>query len=225
MRPGFEEAYRTGEYHQEVFSFDPFVEDVLARQRARKLQRLVSPDDSVLEYGVGTALNLRYLACDSRTGCDVCGSSREYCRRYGIEYVAELRDLQGRTFSVVLCHHVLEHLRDPLGTVCELKSALSPEGRLILYVPLETGRRYRRCRRNDRNRHLYSWNCQSLANLVAAAGLKPASVRARPYGYEQRLAPVAKLGMPTYRAALALARLLVPCDEVELVAKAAQSET
>lgn len=213
-----ESKYRSGQYHRQVFSADPFVEDVLARQRAGKLGRLIAPEDTVFEYGVGTGLNLRYLSCRRRVGYDVSEVAADYCRRYDIEHVADLADLKGQRFSVVLCHHVLEHTTDPLGTLQQLGGLLAPDGRLVLYVPLETGRRYRRYRPGDPNLHLFSWNCLTLGNLVAAAGLAVAQARVRGYGYEQRLARLARLGMPLYRLALRGARLLIPCDEIELVA-------
>jgi len=215
----FEREYRTGRYHGGVFSADPFVQDVLARQRARKLRRLIGPGQTVFEYGVGTALNLRYLACARRVGHDISEDAAELCRRFDIEYVADLDQLRGQRFSVVLCHHVLEHVPQPLGTLEALKEYLGPEGRLIVYVPFERGRRYRRYRPGDPNLHLFSWNCLTLGNLVTAAGLVVERARVRPYGYEQRLAPLAKAGMGTYRLALWLLRLVRPCDEIELVAR------
>lgn len=212
--------YRSGEYHREVFSADPFVAEAVARQRARKLSRVIAPEDTVFEYGVGTGLNLRFLTCRRRVGYDVSESAGEHCRQFGIEHVADLADLAGETFSVVLCHHVLEHTADPVGTLRELGRCLSPDGRLIVYVPFEFNRRYRRYWPDDPNRHLFSWNCLTLGNLVSAAGFTVTRAAVHGYGYEQRLARLARLGMGLYRLALAAARLLRPCDEVELIAAA-----
>ena len=217
-REPLEETYRSGRYHAAVFSDDPFVQDVLARQRAHKLQRLIHPEDTVFEYGVGTALNLRYLPCARRVGCDLSEGSAECCERFDIEYVSDPDQLAADRFRVVLCHHVLEHVPHPLATLEALRRLLAPEGRLILYVPLELGRRYRRYRPDDPNLHLFSWNCTTLGNLVTAAGLAVQQARVRPYGYEQRLARFAKAGMGVYRLALCLARLFRPCDEIEMVA-------
>jgi SAM-dependent methyltransferase len=216
---GLQRAYRTGRYHARVFSAEPFVQDVLARRRARKLQRLIAPGETVFEYGVGTGLNLRHLPCAERVGYDISDAAAGSCREFGIEHVTDLSQLGRRRFSVVLCHHVLEHVPDPLATLETLGGLVANGGWLILYVPFECTRRYRRYHPDDPNRHLFSWNCLTLGNLVAAAGMTVERVGVRAYGYEQRLARLAKAGMATYRLALWLARLLRPCDEIELVAR------
>ncbi len=93
-------------------------------------------------------------------------------------------------------------------------------GRLLLYVPFEVNRRYRRYRPGDPNRHLFSWNALTLGNLAAEAGLAVERVRIRPFGYEQRLAKLTRFGWPVYRLVLWAARLIRPCDEIELIARA-----
>lgn len=218
------DAYLTGVYHRAVFSADPFVMEVLARRRTRKLQRLIRPEDSVFEYGVGTGLNLRFLDCRRRVGYDVSPASADHCRRFGIEPAADLAELDGQHFDVVLCHHVLEHLTDPLAALRTLQPLVAPSGRLLLYAPYEFNRRCRRYRPGDPNRHLFSWNGLTLGNLVTAAGFVVERTRLRAYGYEQRLAKFAKAGRATYRLALRLANLLRPCREIELVATCASSQ-
>jgi len=219
---GLGQEYRTGRYHECVFSAEPFVQDVLARRRAGKLQRLIGPGETVFEYGVGTALNLRHLRCARRVGYDISEAAADVCGQYGIEHVGDLNQLEDQRFDVVLCHHVLEHVPQPLRTLETLRGLVATGGRLILYVPLESGRRYRRYRPDDPNHHLFSWNCLTLGNLVTAAGLTVESARIRPYGYEQRLASLAKAGRAMYGLALWLARLFRPCDEIELIAKPCQ---
>ncbi len=213
-------SYEHGPYQSQVHSTDPHAQDVLAGMRARKLQPLIGPDDTVFEFGVGTALNLRHLRCRRKVGHDLSDVSQACCQQHGIEFVRDLADMKDQKFSVVLCHHTLEHVPDPFETLGRLKVMLEPGGRLLLFVPYEFNRRYRRYWPGDPNHHLFSWNALTCGNLVAAAGLDVEQVKLRPYGYQQRLAPLAKWGMPLYHAALWVAGRLRPCDEIQIVARA-----
>jgi glycosyltransferase involved in cell wall biosynthesis/phospholipid N-methyltransferase len=54
--------------------------------------------------------------------------------RIGLEEAACFDAWQGR-FDTVVCLNVLEHVRDPLAALRNMRSALAPGGRLVLYVP------------------------------------------------------------------------------------------
>jgi hypothetical protein len=79
-----EELYRGGHgeaYHRLKHSFDRSVYSAVARNRARKFQPLVRTDDSVLEYGVGTGLNLIALVCRARAGYDLSAAGRRILQK------------------------------------------------------------------------------------------------------------------------------------------------
>jgi glycosyltransferase involved in cell wall biosynthesis len=42
-------------------------------------------------------------------------------------------------FDTVICLNVLEHVRDPLGALANMRNALAPGGRLVVYVPAHPG--------------------------------------------------------------------------------------
>ncbi len=212
------EAYRDGSYHAAVFDDDPFVSSVLAERRARKLARWIRPTDNVFEFGVGTALNLRALKCAARAGCDPGPAAAQRCAEFDIEFVADLEALSGRQFDVVLCHHVLEHVTDPMAVLRQMRPHLKPGGCLVLVVPYEFNRRYRRWWPGEPNRHLFAWNALTLGNLVTEAGFSVNESGIGAYGYEQRLAPLARFGRPLYEAGIWLANRLRPCLEIRLIA-------
>jgi SAM-dependent methyltransferase len=194
------------------------VSAIVARERARKLQPFVRAEDAVFEYGVGTGLNLRFMTCRRRIGYDVSHAGRAACEAAGIEFVEDLSEVP-RGMSVAICHHVLEHVPDPLECLGQLRDILAVGGRLIMCVPFETFASYRRYVPGDPNHHLYSWNALTLGNLATAAGFSVTDARVRPFGYEQRLAPLAQYaGMWAYRGGLAIVRTLHPADEVFLQA-------
>jgi SAM-dependent methyltransferase len=141
-------------------------------------------------------------------------NSRTLCEQCGIEFIPHIHGL-GRTFDVVLAHHVLEHVDDPLTTLQSLRPLLAPGGRLLIFVPLERGRKFVR---GEPNMHLYAWTPQTLGNLVERAGFTVASIRVAGYGYEQRLAPLARVSLWAYELALRCAWLVKPCEEIQLEA-------
>jgi SAM-dependent methyltransferase len=216
---GVSDDYRDGAYHERLFASDPFVQDVIAHERAHKLAAHIRRDHSVFELGVGKVLNLRFLPARERVGSDPYRGAAELCASFGVEFVSQPTDLKDRTFDIVLCHHVLEHVVDPMATLVSLRSLVARDGRLLLYVPLEFNRRYRRWWPNEPNRHLFSWNALTLGNLVTAAGFTVERVRIRAYGYEQRLGRIARFNAAVFKAALWAARRVRPSHEIELVAR------
>jgi SAM-dependent methyltransferase len=195
------------------------VRATIARNRALKLQPLIGAQDRLLEYGVGIGLNLRDLRCRERVGYDLSGYGREACEAEGIAFTDDLESLSGRQFDTVLCHHVLEHVPCPLETLQVIRGLLAPGGRLILVVPFERGRRFRRYAAGDIDRHLYSWHPLALGNLLDEAGMAVSSISLGPTGAEQRLAPLARAGFATYRLGMWVLRLLVPMKEIIALAQ------
>ena len=85
---------------------------------------------------------------------------------------------------------------------------------MLIFVPFETRRRYRRFESGDPNHHLFSWNAQSLGNLLSRTGLVLEDLAVGPFGYERRLAPLARFGAPLYHLGLRALRRLRPEDEL-----------
>jgi hypothetical protein len=93
---------------------------------------------------------------------------------------------------------------------------------LLLYVPYEKERRYRAFDPQEINHHLYSWNVQSLGNLVTANGFEIVSARTRRFGYERRAADLAYrlgLGEIGFRWINDAALRILPAEEVEMIAR------
>ena len=209
-------AYRgaAGATYFQTLDADALTHAVVARERARKVQPFVHADDRVLEYGVGSGYNLRFLRCRERWGFDLNDAGRAACHAAGIRFETDAGRLPLAAFDVVLCHHVLEHVPDPLHTIQTLTSLVRHGGTVLLFVPFETRRRYRRHDADDPNHHLFSWNAQSLGNLLARSDLHLESIGVRAFSYERRLAPLARLGTPVYRLGLGVLRRVRREDEL-----------
>lgn len=206
------------DYHHTTHNTDSFVYEVVSHERAHKLQPFIRPEDEVLEFGAGIGLNIVHLQCKRRVAYELSDIGRTLCESAGVEYVTDLGMLVSQSFSVIICHHVLEHVPDPFEVLGQILSYLKPGGRLLLYVPFERLARHREYKPGDPNQHLFSWNALSLGNLVAATGFQVSLVRIQPFGYEQRLAFLTKYHPGLYRLGLGLVRKLRPTDEVFLLA-------
>ena len=191
------------------------------RVRTKMFQPHVAPDAVVLEWGCGAGWNLAGLSCRRRVGHDVTPDLAGTVQSLGIEFVLDPAKLPSNAFDVVICHHVLEHLPDPLTALEGFHRLLRPGGRLLLAVPFEKERRYRRFVPEEPNHHLYSWNVQTLGNLLRVAGWECRSLGLRDYGYERiaaRWATRLRLGEPGFALVRRLVHLIEPIEEISGVA-------
>ena len=209
------------QYHGTKRSIPPAALPWVYRVRTRMFQPHVPPDANVLEWGCGAGWNLAGLTCARRVGHDVTPDLADTVRALGIEFVLDPATLPSNGFDVVICHHVLEHLPDPCATLEGFHRFLRPGGRLLLAVPFEKERRYRRFDSEEPNHHLYSWNVQTLGNLLRLAGWECRSLGLRDYGYERiaaRWSTRLHLGEPGFALVRRLVHLIEPIEEIAVVA-------
>jgi SAM-dependent methyltransferase len=193
----------------------------VAALRARKFAPLVGADDVVLEYGVGSGWNLAALNCRRKIGFDVADFLEPSLRALGIEFVAGTRVLPDAVADAVICHHTLEHVLHPPDVLEEIRRLLKPAGRLLLYVPFEREGQYEHFRPAEPNHHLYSWNVQTLGNLVEEAGFQVSKAGIGEFGYSRFAAAWAAklhLGEAGFRGLRRLMHLIQPAFEVRLLA-------
>jgi SAM-dependent methyltransferase len=229
MTRGFEDkveqryqAEQGARYHRDKRGIPESAYPWIAALRARKIQPQVAPADTVLEYGVGTGWNLAALQCQRRLGFDLAESVAPILAQHGIEFIGTTAALAEGSVDVCLCHHVLEHTPLPPQALADIARLLCPGGKLLLFVPYEKERRYRRYDASEPNHHLYSWNVQTLGNLVAAAGFEILEARIGRFGYD-RFAGVGaarlRLGARGFRWIRRGLHLVRPLCEVRIVAR------
>lgn len=209
-------------YHRAKHVVPDAVYRWVSRLRAEKIGPLVRPEDTVLEYGVGNGWNLAALRCRARIGFDLSEHLEPVVVSHGIRFVGDIATVADASIDVVICHHVLEHTAVPPQVLHEIRRVLRPEGKLLLFVPYECGRRSRHVDLQDPNRHLYSWNVQTLGNLVADTGFHVSSAGLARFGYDRFAGILAErlhLGERGFRFVRGMMHLFLPVFEVRIVAE------
>jgi SAM-dependent methyltransferase len=157
----------------------------VSRLRGEKFSSYVRQDDVVLEYGVGAGWNLATLQCKRKLGFDVTDLLAPSLSQAGIESVADIKSIATSSVDVVICHHTLEHVMQPVQVLGEIQRVLRPTGKLLLFVPHEREKKYKHFKRDEPNHHLYSWNTQTLGNLAEEAGFQVSEAGVKRYGYDR----------------------------------------
>jgi SAM-dependent methyltransferase len=193
----------------------------VTRLRAEKLARFVKATDVVFEYGAGFGWNLAHLNCRRKLAFDLEDLLPPAIRAAGVEFVADVKTMADGSVNVAVCHHALEHVMQPTAVLEELHRLLAADGRLLLFVPFERRRKYARFDANEPNHHLYSWNVQTLGNLVEESGFRVAEAGTGLYGYDRFAAAWAvrtRLGEAGFRGLRRFLNMLRPEREVRIVA-------
>ncbi|MGI8966290.1 MAG: class I SAM-dependent methyltransferase [Limisphaerales bacterium] len=212
----------SAKYHLDKRSIPAQALPWICELRAKKFQPHVSPDSVVFEYGVGYGWNLAHLSCRRKIGCDISPLLETEVQKLDIEFVYTAEEIPEATADVVICHHALEHLSSPSEALAQMHRILKPNGSLLLFVPYEKERRYRRFNAAEPNHHLFSWNVQTLGNLVATCGFTFVEGGLQKFRFDRFAARVARklrIGRAGYFAIRSLALLIAPEYEIRLVAK------
>ena len=127
-----------------------------------------APGSAVLDFGCGSGEILDALQDAGWTTYGIEPATRQAFARHG-----ELQAIPASAmFDLVVAHHVLEHVGDPLRILRALSDCLKPGGLLFVSVPrldtLAQHRDYRYCI-NDRA-HIVSYTTDAMATLMGMAG-------------------------------------------------------
>lgn len=97
---------------------------------------LLSKQKMVLDIGGGEPLS-KWLAPYRTLFKDVVYKSFDYDASTGADVVGDIHaiPLPDDSVDAIICASVLEHVRDPLRAMAELKRILKPGGSIFLYVP------------------------------------------------------------------------------------------
>jgi SAM-dependent methyltransferase len=180
----------------------------LSRQRAQALQPFIHATDTVLFYAGQGCSNVPELKAARKILLDPIVAVPP-----GVEVVRNLSEFSG--IDVVTCDHVLEYLLDPRERLLQFKAILKPGGRLIAVALYDEA--FRRPNLKKPAERFYSWNVQTLGNLLVDCGYEFHSGTVKRYPNEEFVCRYAKkVGL---RFAVVLAKFFAPAFEVFVVAK------
>lgn len=84
--------------------------------------------------------------------------------------------LPSRCFDVVMMHHSLEHMPDPIASLTEAAEMIGPQGKIIVRIPVRQGAPWREYGLDwvhlDPPRHLYLWTVDGFRNMVGGTSLQ-----------------------------------------------------
>jgi len=190
-----------GDYAASARKFSRLIEAgrrAFARAFAARVARRAGAGGRVLDVGCGdgkvlVALWRRGYACDGT----------ELNPRIGEHLPPEIAVHRGmvedahfppRAFRIVILRHVLEHVRDPLPTLREVRRVIADDGHLIIAVPNLASWQARLTAEQwfhlDLPRHLWHFSPTALRAVLAATGfdvvrLSHVSFEQNPYGWLQ----------------------------------------
>ena len=170
-------------------------------------------------FEFGGALGYNLLALTEHHRCHMLELSeigRLNAEKFGIITYSDTREIAGKKFDVVLCRHVLEHVDNPLEILSLLRTLLKPNAKLVLVLPVEEPSAPPLP--DDINFHLFTWNPQTIFNLLKRAGYSDISYRYQFFNGRNLCLPVLKiLGAGSYVKAVELVGHLTRSRELVIV--------
>ena len=104
-------------------------------------------------------------------GWDISSEARHICRLRGLQVYDKIEDVPERSWNIVFCRHVLEHIEHPIKTLATIRKLVAEDGELFLILPKE--QHYYTSMKPDLDRHLYCWNFRTINNLLDRTGFVP----------------------------------------------------
>ncbi len=107
--------------------------------------------------------------------------SREELGLDVVNAILETAGIADASFDVVLLNHVIEHVDDPLQTLCEVNRVLKPGGHFVIETPRYDTLMFKLMGRRERslscNGHIYFFTTESLRKLYEMAGFRTVEFR------------------------------------------------
>jgi SAM-dependent methyltransferase len=179
-------GHYSGDKGKAYFDWQGGAGDFFAKIVAHKFRPYVSPADCVLDFGCGGGFLLNTFDCRRRVGVEVNPFAREHANGLGVECHHNLDEVQPDTADVIISHHALEHVLDPIGTLRALRTRLKPGKHLVLVVPIDNFRLQKVYDPEDRNHHLFTWTSQLLGNCLFEAGYEIVDIKYRVHMWPRR---------------------------------------
>jgi len=134
-------------------------------------------DARILDLGCGSGTLLRRMQSAGFT--HLCGAdpyAPMEVTEPGFQILRSERPPEGERYDLVMMHHVLEHLADPVLALARAREILEPNGRLLVRVPVAGSYIHRKYGAHwynlDAPRHLVVPSVRGMEGLARQAGLR-----------------------------------------------------
>ncbi|HLO39584.1 MAG TPA: class I SAM-dependent methyltransferase [Phycisphaerales bacterium] len=143
---------------------------------------------SVLDVGCGPCVKLlKFIAplTSDITGLDQ-PSALEAGRRQGAAFTLASVDLEnpqfspGRTYDLIICADVIEHLADPEPAIGLFRRCAGPRTLLLISTPERSRERGRACMASNKPEHVREWTREEFERFLRSRGLTPRRHRLLP---------------------------------------------
>jgi len=152
-----------------------------ALYRANHLEGLVAAEASTLDFGCGSGEFVGLMVEEGRDGHGF--EPGELYGNHAKALLGERIKVDGwrqvsylRTFDLVTCFHVLEHLRDPMAALAQMAAWSAPGGLVYVEVPDLGNMHPNKGFGALHFAHVLGFNHHSLVVAAARAGLRPRKV-------------------------------------------------
>src|SRR5687768_10690036 len=139
----------------------------LTQHRSRQFRSWIKSEQTVLEFGARDLFNLKSIAAATKCVCSP-RAARTSFESEGIQVYENAANLRLSFADVIICDEILEYLPEPINTLLGLKAALKPGGLMIVHALYDPD--FRKPRFDRTVDHYYSWNVQTLGNLLIDCG-------------------------------------------------------
>jgi SAM-dependent methyltransferase len=182
---------------REYFAYQERIGRAGGRLNRFKFAPHVGAGDTVVDFGCGGGFLLAGLPAGRRIGVEPNPAARERAAEQGLEVLTSAAELPDAVADVVISNHALEHATRPLDELRELRRALKPAGRLVLWLPLDDWRAQRGAGPNP-DHHLYAWTPRTLGNLLEEAGFAVQECRVVTHAWPPRFETLMRLPAPAF---------------------------
>lgn len=169
-------------YSQKYYAWQKKAGEYGGTQDLWKFQSYIKKTDTVLDFGCGGGYILSGIQCKKKYGVEINHTAAQVAKEKNITIYTCVTDIpKNLKFDVIISHHALEHLENPVTHLKSLFKHLKKNGLAIHVVPVNDWRVDKKYNPKDINKHLYTWTPLLIGNLFVHCGYKIKDIQLYPY--------------------------------------------
>jgi SAM-dependent methyltransferase len=172
----------------------------------------VKPEAVVVEFGPRDPWNLRAISSLEKHACSPRMDGRLLENEH-IQVAEKPADLKEAFADFVFCYNALEYQLEPRGLIMALKRALRPGGIISIHALYDPD--FRKPRFDRVVEHYFSWNVQTLGNLLVDCGFTFLQGGVYRYPREERIV----LKTSGLKFAAFISKIADPFEQVHVLAR------